>query len=135
MSRAPNLIVFDVDIAGPFRPLGPKGEAYFLTITDRGSRCVWIYAIKHKGDAYDVLVSFFKMIETQFEVKIKAFKLDNAKEFKSNKFTLFCSEKGTLLEYTSPYLAPQNGIAERLNKYVVERLITICKNKHIPLFL
>ena len=75
------------------------------------------------------------MIETQFEVKIKAFKLDNAKEFKSNKFTLFCSEKGTLLEYTSPYSAPQNGIAKRLNKYVVERLITICKNKHIPLFL
>jgi hypothetical protein len=30
MSRAPNLTVFDVDIAGPFRPLGPKGEAYFL---------------------------------------------------------------------------------------------------------
>ena len=75
------------------------------------------------------------MIETQFEVKIKAFKLDNAKEFKSNKFTLFCSENGALLEYTSPYSAPQNGIAKRLNKYVVERLITICKNKHIPLFL
>ena len=75
------------------------------------------------------------MIETQFEVKIKAFKLDNAKEFKSNKFTLFCNEQGTLLEYTSPYSASQNGIAERLNKYIVERLITICKNKHIPLFL
>ena len=40
MSRAPNLIVFDVDIVGPFKLLGPKGEAYFLTITDRGSRCV-----------------------------------------------------------------------------------------------
>ena len=75
------------------------------------------------------------MIKTQFEVKIKAFKLDNTKEFKSNKFTLFYSKKGTLLEYTSPYSAPQNGIAERLNKYIVERLITICKNKHIPLFL
>jgi len=135
MLRAPNLIVFDVDIARPFRPLGLKGEAYFLTITDRGSRCIWIYAIKHKGDAYNVLVSFFKIIEPQFEVKIKAFKLDNAKEFKSNKLTLFCSEKGTLLEYTSPYLALQNSIAKRLNKYIVERLITICKNKHIPLFL
>ena len=135
MSRAPNLIVFDVDIVGPFKLLGPKGEAYFLTITDRGSRCIQIYAIKHKGDAYNVLVSFFKIIKTQFEVKIKAFKLDNAKEFKSNKFTLFCNKKGTLLEYTSPYLAPQNGIAERLNKYIVERLITIYKNKYIPLFL
>jgi hypothetical protein len=55
--------VFDIDIAGPFKPLGPKGEAYFLTITDRGNRYVWIYIIKYKGDTYDVLVSFFKIIE------------------------------------------------------------------------
>jgi hypothetical protein len=40
MSRAPNLTVFDVNITGPFRPLGLKGEAYFLTITNRGSKCV-----------------------------------------------------------------------------------------------
>jgi hypothetical protein len=64
MLRAPNLIVFDIDIAGPFKPFGPKGEAYFLTITDRGNRYIWIYTMKHKGDAYDILVSFFKMIET-----------------------------------------------------------------------
>jgi hypothetical protein len=64
MSRAPNLIIFDIDITGPFKPLGPKGEAYFLTITDRGSRYMWIYTIKHKRDAYNVLVGFFKMIET-----------------------------------------------------------------------
>jgi hypothetical protein len=40
LSRAPNLIIFDIDIAGLFKPLGPKGEAYFLTITDRGSRYI-----------------------------------------------------------------------------------------------
>jgi hypothetical protein len=64
MLRAPNLTIFDIDIAGLFKLLGPKGEAYFLTITDRGNRYVWIYAMKHKKDAYDVLVGFFKMIET-----------------------------------------------------------------------
>jgi hypothetical protein len=40
MLYVPNLTIFDVDIARPFRLLGLKGEAYFLTITDRGSRCV-----------------------------------------------------------------------------------------------
>jgi transposase InsO family protein len=135
ISRAPNLAIFDIDIAGPFKLLGPKGEAYFITITDRGSRSVWVYSLKHKGDAYDRLVTFFKMIETQFGIKIKAFKLDNTKEFKSNRFTLFCKKESIILEYTSPYSVPQNGISERLNRYIVERLITICKNKHIPLFL
>ena len=64
MSRAPNLTVFNVNITGPFRPLGPKGEAYFLTITNRGNKYIWIYAIKYKGDAYNILTSFFKMINT-----------------------------------------------------------------------
>jgi hypothetical protein len=40
ISRAPNLIIFDIDITGFFKPLGLKGEVYFLTITDRGSRYI-----------------------------------------------------------------------------------------------
>jgi transposase InsO family protein len=135
MSRTPNLTIFDIDITGLFKPKGPKGETYFITITDRGSRVVWLYNLKYKSDTYNVLVNFIKMIETQFEIKIKTFKIDNAKEFKSNKFTLICTENSILIEYTSPYSAPQNRIAERLNKYIIERLIIIYKNKNIPLFL
>jgi hypothetical protein len=89
MSRAPNLVIFDIDIASPFKRLGPKREAYFITITDRGNRSIWVYSLKYKGDAYNRLVSFFKIIKTQFGVKIKVFKLDNTKEFKSNRFILF----------------------------------------------
>ena len=135
MSRAPNLTVFDIDIAGPLLPLGLNGERFFMTIICRGSRAVWIYPIKHKGDAFDVITKFFNLINTQFNTKIKALKLDNAKEFKSNKWTIFCNNHGTICEYTSPYSASQNGIAEILNKYVIERLITICQFNNIPLFL
>ncbi|TVY49106.1 Retrovirus-related Pol polyprotein from transposon TNT 1-94 [Lachnellula cervina] len=136
MSTAPILSVYDIDIVGPIRPLGPKGEKYFMTITDRGSRGAWVFPIKYKGDAYSILVKFFNMIKTQFpEAQIKALKLDNAKEFKSSKWTVFYDDNGTICEYTSPYSAPQNGIAEILNKYIIERLIAICKAKNIPLFL
>ncbi|TVY46325.1 hypothetical protein LCER1_G008261 [Lachnellula cervina] len=74
MSTALVLSVYNIDIAGPIRQLGPKGEKYFMTITDRGSRGAWVFLIKYKGDAYSVL--FLK-------AQIKALKLDNAKEFKS----------------------------------------------------
>jgi hypothetical protein len=130
-----NLIYFDIDIAGPFKIEGIKGERYFLTITDRGSRSIWVYPIKFKSDALDILISFYTLIETQFNVKIKALRLDNAKEFRSTKWTSFCSNKGIICEYTSPYSTPQNGISERLNRYLIERIIAICKEKNIPLFL
>jgi transposase InsO family protein len=107
-----------------------------MTLTDRGSRSVWVYSIKYKGDVYIVLINFFKLINTQFdEVNIKAFKLDNIQEFKSGKWIIFIKDKGIICEYTSPYSPPQNGIAEILNKYIIERLIAFCQAKNIPLKL
>ena len=145
MLDAPPLIIFDIDIAGLFKVKGLKGERYFLTITCRGSRAIWLYALKLKADAYDVLIDFCNMINNQFNsqnsvkykfmANIKAFKLDNAGEFKSNKWTHYCKQKGYICEYTSPYSPSQNGIAERLNKYLIERLISVCKAKRLPLFL
>ncbi|TVY49922.1 Copia protein [Lachnellula cervina] len=86
MSTAPVLSVYNIDIAGPIRPLGPKGEKYFITITNKSSRGAWVFPIKYKGDAYSILVKFFNIIKAQFpKAQIKALKLDNAKEFKSNK--------------------------------------------------
>ena len=75
------------------------------------------------------------MIKNQFNVKIKAFRLDNAPEFKSNKWTNWITSRGIICEYTSPYTPPQNGISERLNRYLVEKLISICIQKSIPLKL
>jgi len=130
-----NLIYFDTNIAGPFSIKGLKGERYFITITDRGTRTIWVYAIKLKSDAYDILISFYNIIETQFNTKIKVFRLDNAKEFKSSKWDLFCKNKGIICEPTSPYSPSQNSISERLNRYLVERIIAISKEKNIPLTL
>ena len=130
-----NLTHFDIDIAGPFRTKGLKGECYILTITDRGSRAIWVYPLKFKSDALDRLVSFYTIIETQFSTKIKVLRLDNAKEFKSTKWELFCTSKGIICEYTSPYSPSQNGISERLNRFLLERIIAISREKNIPLAL
>ena len=129
------LSILDIDIAGPFRQLGLQGERFFISITCRASRAIWIYPIKFKSEAIDILAKFYTLIETQFEAKIQVLRLDNAAEFKSTKWTEFCSSKGIICEYTSPYTPSQNGIAERLNRYILERLIAICSEKGIPLKL
>ena len=101
-----DLTHFNIDIAGPFRIKGLKGERYFITITDRGTRAIWVYALKFKADTLDIIISFYNIIDTQFNTKIKALRLDNAKEFKSSKWTLFCKTRGIICEYTSPYSLP-----------------------------
>jgi hypothetical protein len=135
MGTADPLTLFDVDLCGPITPVGFKGERYFITFTCRGSRAAWVYALKYKSEAFDAIINFVNMIKTQFNVVIKAFHCDNAKELKSKRLGLFAKEMGILFKYTSPYSPAQNGIAERLNRYIIERLIAICKAKNIPLFL
>ena len=135
LASASKLAILDIDLAGPFRTIGLKGERYFATITDRATRAIWVYPIKFKSDILDILVTLVKQLYTQFSTKVKAFHLDNAKEFKSTKFDLFYTKEGIIREFTSPYSPSQNGIAERLNRYLVERLISIIKEKNIPLFL
>jgi len=63
-------------------------------------------------------MDFYKLIETQYNIKIKAFRLDNAREFKSNKWINFTRDKGIINEYTSPYTPAQNGISE-LNPLII----------------
>ena len=120
---------------GPFKTLGLKGEKYFITLTCRASRAIWLYSLKRKADAYDTLVNFYNMTKNQFSTNIKVFHLDNAGEFRSNKWSNFCKNKGIICNYTSPYTSAQNGIAERLNRFIIERIICLCYDMQIPLKL
>lgn len=45
------------------------------------SRCTWLYVLKLKYDASNVLQWYCLMIETQFETKIQIIRLDNREEF------------------------------------------------------
>ena len=129
------LTYFDLDIAGPFRIKGLLGERYFITFTCRTTRAVYIYCLKHKSEAIDKLIELDNLLQKQLNISIKGTHSDNALEFKSNKWVLYCKNKGIYNDYNSPYSSEQMGISERLNRYILERLITICNEKNIPLFL
>ena len=97
------LTYFDLDICGPFNINGFKKEHYFITLTCCKTRAIWVYAIKFKSQAFDILIDFYNLIKNQFNINIKAFRLNNAKEFKLDKWTAFIKSKGIIYKYTSPY--------------------------------
>ncbi|CZS91992.1 uncharacterized protein RCO7_09142 [Rhynchosporium graminicola] len=104
ISDTPPLTVFNIDIAGPFKIKGLKGERFFLTITCRSSRAIWVYALKHKAKAYNTLIEWYNIITTQF-----------------NK-TIFYKDKGIIYEYTSPYSPEQNAyIKNRSHNSVIKK--------------
>ena len=66
------------DVWGPFAKSTHNGLRYFLTIVDDATRSTWVYLMKSKSDTRPLLISFYKMISTQFHTNIKAIRIDNA---------------------------------------------------------
>ena len=61
------------------------------------------------------------MVFAQFERKISKLRCDNGGEYSSNEFKKMCRESGIQLQPTVPYNSEQNGVAERLNRTLMEK--------------
>jgi len=88
---------------------------------DDFSRNTWIYFLKKKSEVFDRFKEFKALVENQLEKKIKVLRIDNDGEFCSKEFEEFCKKCGIARQKTNPYTLQQNGVAERMNKTLMER--------------
>ena len=57
-----------------------------MTIVDDATRATWVYLMKTKSDVQSLVTSFYNMVVTPFNVKIKQIRTDNALEFNMSNF-------------------------------------------------
>ena len=95
---------------------------YFISFTDDWSRKVWIYFLKTKDEAFTSFTEWKKMVETQSERKLKRLRTDNGLEFCNQKFDGFCKKEGIVRHRTCTYTPQQNGVAERLNRTIMNKV-------------
>jgi transposase InsO family protein len=75
--------------------------------------------MKHKSQTTNVLVNFYKMIETQFNTKIKRIRSDNGTEFTNSKVQTFLMDKGILHETSCVATPQQNARVERKHRHIL----------------
>ena len=71
------------------------------------------------------------MVENQSSRKVKCLQTDNGGEFKFEEFVKLCREHGNRREYTTPYSLEQNGIAERMNQTIQERVVSMLQHSRL----
>ena len=86
---------------------------------------MWAYPIRTKDRVFSIFADWLAMVENQTGRKLKCLRTDNGGEFKSDEFVKFCRERGIRREYTAPYSPEQNGIAERMNQAIQERIVSM----------
>jgi transposase InsO family protein len=108
------------DLWGPYRTPSSCGASYFLTIMDDFSRAIWIYLISDKREVSRTLISFFALIERQFDKRVKVMRSDNGTEFTCLK-NYFC-EHGIVFQTSCPGTPQQNGRVERTHRHIFSML-------------
>ena len=63
-----------------------------------------------------------KEVELENGSSVKCLGVDNGLEYLSSEFDLFCKEKGMKRHRTVPCNPQQNGVAERMNRTILERV-------------
>lgn len=120
------------------------GSKYMLTFTDDFSRYTTAYFIKSKSEVLSKFIEYVNSVEKHTghqimklnilaEEDVKVLRSDNGGEYTSDKFTKFCADKGILHEFTVPYCPQQNGVAERLNRTIMEGARSMLYQAKLPL--
>ncbi|KAG7578454.1 Retrotransposon gag domain [Arabidopsis thaliana x Arabidopsis arenosa] len=112
--------IFDLihcDLWGPYRIVSTSGVAYFLTIVDDYSRAVWVHLLREKSEVGITLKNFFKMVERQFEKKVKVVRSDNGGEFMG--LRTYFLEEGIMHQTSCVYTPQQNGRVERKHRHIL----------------
>ncbi|GJT22454.1 retrovirus-related pol polyprotein from transposon TNT 1-94 [Tanacetum coccineum] len=119
------LHILYMDLFGPVSLMSINHEKYTLVIVDEYSRYTWVYFLRNKSQATEMIMSFIRMVENQNDVKVKQIKTDNGTEFKNQELESFCNEKGISQNFSSLYTPKQSGVAKRKNKTLIEAARTM----------
>lgn len=140
-SRASKVLeLIHSDLCGPMEQDSMGGARYFITFTDDYTRKVFVYFLDSKTNIREIFEEFKCMVENQTGKKISVFqsrsarivedkpgntikilRTDNGTEYVNHDLESYLRKCGIRYQTTNPYTPEQNGLAERMNRTIVEK--------------
>ena len=119
------------DVCGPMKTRSLGGSLYFVTFIDDHSRKLWAYTLKSKDQVLDVFKQFEALVERQTEKKLMCIRTNNGGEY-SGLFDEYCKQQGIRHQKTPPKTPQLNGLAERMNRTLIERVRCLLSQAQLP---
>ena len=116
------LAMVHIDLIGPIMPTGYDRSKYCLLLTDDATRVTDGELFKTKADVEDAIPRYTNRMERQLKRKLQAFRSDNGGEYMSKQLQRWAKEKSIRWEFTVSYNPHQNGVSEKANRTILERM-------------
>lgn len=120
------------DVCGPITPASWGGSQYFVTFTDDFSRRIWAFPMRLKSETFQCFRRFKVLAEVQCGERLAVLRCDRGGEFRGFEFSQFCMNEGIDLQFTPPRTPEYNGVAERLNRTLEERVSCMLADRKAP---
>jgi Reverse transcriptase (RNA-dependent DNA polymerase)/Integrase core domain len=114
--------VIVTDVAGPFRIPTFDECVYFLTFVDAHTGYVTGYLLKHKSEVAARFKEYESITANRHRRTMKVLRSDNGTEFVNHEMAVYLAERGIEHQKTIPNTPQQNGIAERMNQTIMEKV-------------
>ena len=117
---AKKLELIHSNICGPIQVESIGGSRYFVTFIDDYTPCVSVYFMKHKSEVLKKFHEFESIVTNESGERIVKLRTDNGGEYISAAFQVYLKSKGIQHKLTVAYTPQQNGIAECMNRTLME---------------
>ena len=111
--------------------MSTSGNKFYVSFLDHYSKYTWLYPIPQKSDVYKVFCSFQKLVERQFNCKIKSVQTDWGGEYRS--LHKYFENIGIQHRVSCPHTSQQNGSIERKHRHIVETGLSLLSHSSVPL--
>ena len=120
------------DICGKMPTRSPEGFEYFATWINDTSRKVYISGLRTKADVFHHLKDFVSQIELETGHRVKIIRSDGGGEYTSSNVQSFLKGKGIRHELTTPNTPQHNGVAERMNRTLLDKVRAMLFDADLP---
>ena len=123
------------DLWGPAPVATKSGRRYYITFTDDMTRLTHLHLLRTKAEAFMAYKDFEAWCKTQLNASVKILHSDRGGEYRGKEFILHLKSKGTKEKLTVHDTPAHNGVAERRNRTIVERIRALLHASGLPKYL
>ncbi|GKD76562.1 retrovirus-related pol polyprotein from transposon TNT 1-94, partial [Tanacetum coccineum] len=88
-STESKLELLNMDLCRQMRVASINGKKYILVIVEDYSRYTWVYFLRTKDEAPDMIIDFINQVQRNIKAQILMIQIDNGTEFKNEKLRAF----------------------------------------------